>query len=206
MWTARVEWLGVAAGAALLSAHVGYESGLAAAAPSTRVAAAPPLALGALACALLAVTPRLAPALRRGEALAGAYVAVGLPLSAAAGVGDAFATAYAAALLLLVPIAAAHRAGIARYDPDSLHFVASRSATYATLRSVGAFATARGAVDARLGRLLPLALASVETVFMWLLGTSAYRFANARSLAVYALFKSALVVSLPLAEQAVLAA
>lgn len=130
---------------------------------------------------------------------------------AALGVFDVYAAAYATAPLILVwlQVLHAHERWIL-YDPSTVRFVATRSASYAALRALGRVVCEAAAVPRRIERLIPLAAASMETMGMMVaLGAApiaaatgsiiGYTF-DGPALLSYATLKSAVFVLLPILE------
>ena len=181
-----LEAAAVAGGTFLLAAAVGYEGPRGAPTAAGWSLGGASAALAALAAArhVRAAPPRAA------DGLVAAYVVGGLAASAAAGVATTFAVAYACAVLLLLPLFVAHRAGLVAYDPTPPHFLVSRGALYAALRAAGQWLEARGALAPAPALLLPLAASTAETAAMYALGTRSYAFpVHSRAFAAYALLR-----------------
>ena len=89
--------------------------------------------------------------------------------------------------------------GLLRYDLRARGFYVTRSTAYAALRALTAATPPRG-----LARLVPLLVATLETVGMAAHGGGAgsYAFATRAEFASYALLKSGVFVALPLLEEA----
>lgn len=87
------------------------------------------------------------------------------------------------------------------YDIQNMTFVYSRSATYAILRSVTTILVDHDLMSEALSKAIPLIVSSTETLFMFLLKTTAYRFSTkSLTFASYAIIKATIFTVLPLIE------
>lgn len=118
------------------------------------------------------------------------------------GVFRVFATAYTATTLILVWIYGAGMCGLVKYDEREQHFLLSCSTAYAVLRCVTEVFVLHLSLPRRLGRLVPLGVATFETGVMLLSKTEYYRFPVwSFEFTAYATLKSAVFISLPPLEE-----
>lgn len=185
---------------ALLAAHVGATLARDAShSADVALASGGALALVATACAF---RPSLQ-ALRTSRFSAYAWLLAWSGLAIAVDDVGAFARAYAFAALLLAPLVVLDALGRVRYRVHRVDFVVSRAAAYAGVRVVGRLAAREGLCATRVARLLPLGLASLETLGMAVFGhEGSYDFEDAAQFGAYAALKSAAFAALPMAEDA----
>jgi hypothetical protein len=118
----------------------------------------------------------------------------------------AFAVSYMLVIWVIAVVEMAGTAKLLRYgfEHDRIRFVATRSTAYASVSALTHVAVSRG-LPPRVGNLVWLLLATTESVIMFTIRSGSYAFSvRSTSFAVYALIKSALFVTSPLIQSAVL--
>ena len=114
-----------------------------------------------------------------------------------------FALASLASPLILVWIDIARGRGLVRYETQSFQFHVSRTTSYATLRAATEALVVHLGFPVRVADLIPLLVATLETVGMMVRGAEGhYGFtANSAPFLTYATLKSCVFVAIPLAER-----
>jgi len=203
--TATVALASSSAALFALCVHLGAEAR--AMAPDGRALPASWALLPAVGASLLAFAVLSFPPWRATDLLGFGvhYVLLGGAVAWAVEVFEVYAVAFAVAPLVLYPLYLSHQRGLLRYRPDTAHFVLSRGALYATLRSFGAVLVARTSAPAAAARLLPVTLATLETMAMawWPTSSSSYEFVpRSVPFVVYSVLKTAAFLALPVLEEA----
>jgi hypothetical protein len=169
-----------------LAAHLAYE----AASDGPYFAVAGTAVSGALF--LYTVRPRVPAAI--------VYLIASAAVARAADVFDTYAVAFACTSLYTVWLHLARR--YVTYEM-CWEFCVSRASAYATLRALTRFVVLETSFPAKLGRLVPFAVACAETVGMAAVGFDSYTFSRgSREFAVYTALKLSLFLSVPLLEEA----
>jgi hypothetical protein len=172
-----------------VSAHLAYE---AASDGSSFAFAAAGVTTGALVF-LYTVRPRVPAAI--------GFLVVSAALARVADVFGTFVVAYACTSLYTVWLHLARR--MVRYEM-CWEFCVTRACSYASLRAATRFLVESTPFPAKLGRLVPFAVACAETAGMAAVGfDSSYTFArDSHEFAVYTALKLTLFLSVPILEEA----
>ena len=171
---------------------------------ATGATSAPSLGVGFALCWTALVLRVGIPPLRSGATYA-VYAAA--PCVAwSLGVHLQYAVAIVAAPLLWAPLEFAARAGLVRYDMTTLAWGVRRACLYASIRALAA----RLVHDARIAVLVPVGIATLETVGMVVASAMGRGFPYtfpvcSADFAIYATLKTATFLCVPFAEDALLA-
>lgn len=133
------------------------------------------------------------------------YISTAIVACAFAGVLATFTAAFVLTFGIIGVVDVAGQRGFLNYGHDRIQFAASRATLYATMRAASEATVVHLKVPWRMGLLFVFWIATAESVIMFLTKNQSYTF-SARSVtfASYALFKSAIFIALPLAEQALI--
>lgn len=187
---------GVSVGAGLLAAHVSFELSR-----TDEGATVTPYFLPAAAACSLVVYAACTWPWRWCTGYETLVIA--LPLAWWAGVVPTFAVAFMCTSLVLVWLSLVEP--LVRYDLQSRGFYPTRATFYASMRAVSQACVERLDLPLRFARLLPLLVATLETLGMFAWDVKSYAFpTRSWTFAVYALHKSVVVTCVPLVEEALL--